>query len=177
MFRVLELNHNLMTYMEKRRTVLDSLSQFKQTLRQQSMENASIPESDTLSQEEAALNLCLAVHKFHFQLLLLLSSFLKLMDILTPQMEKNEVRYTTDYSLLCCYLCDYCFLSGGGGGGCQIRGLTWKDVYTINFTLFCIYVLSSTRACKVCISRFSTPIQWLTLQPNLASDKATPSFQ
>ena len=91
-FRVLELNHNLVTYMDRRRTVLDSLSQFKQTLRQQSMENPSLPESDTLSQAEAALNLCQAVHKFHFQLLLLLSSFLKLMDILAPQMEKNEVR-------------------------------------------------------------------------------------
>ena len=90
-FRVLELNHNLETYMERRREVLESLSQFKQALRQQSMEDPSIPKDDTLSQEKAALDLCQAVHRFHFQLLLLLSSFLKLMDILTPQMEKNEV--------------------------------------------------------------------------------------
>ena len=96
-FRVLELNHNLVTYMERRRLVLDYLSQFKQALRQQSMEDPSQPEGDSsssLSQEEAALNLCQAVHKFHFQLLLLLSSFLKLMDILTPQVEKNEVSYS-----------------------------------------------------------------------------------
>ena len=92
-FRVLELNHNLVTYMERRRVVLDYLSQFKQALRQQSMEDPSQPEGDLVSQEEAALNLCQAVHKFHFQLLLLLSSFLKLIDILTPQMEKNEVSY------------------------------------------------------------------------------------
>ena len=92
-FRVLELDHNLETYMERRKEVLESLSQFKQALRQQSMEDPSIPkgDTDTLSQEKAALNLCQAVHRFHFQLLLLLSSFLKLMDILTPQMEKNEV--------------------------------------------------------------------------------------
>ena len=92
-FRVLELNHNLETYMERRIAVLDSLSQFKQALRQQSMENPPQPpeSDDTSSQEEAALNLCQTVHKFHFQLLLLLSSFLKLMDNLTPQMEGNEV--------------------------------------------------------------------------------------
>ena len=92
-FRVLELNHNLVTYMERRRVVLDYLSQFKQALRQQSMEDPSQPEGDSVSQEEAAINLCQAVHKFHFQLLLLLSSFLKLMDILTPQIERNEVSY------------------------------------------------------------------------------------
>lgn len=90
-FRVLELNHNLVTYMEQRRVVLDSLSLFKQTLRQQSMENPALPESEAASKETAALDLCQAVYKFHFQLLLLLSSFLKLMDILTPQMERNEV--------------------------------------------------------------------------------------
>ena len=91
-FRVLELNYNLVSYMERRRAVLDSLSQFKQALRQQSMENSSQEQSDdAASQEEAALNLCQTVHKFHFQLLLLLSSFLKLMDNLTPQMEGNEV--------------------------------------------------------------------------------------
>ena len=92
-FRVLELNHNLVTCMEWRRVVLDYLSQFKQALRQQSMEDPSQSEGDSVLQEEAALNLCQAVHKFHFQLLLLLSSFLKLIDILTPQMEKNEVSY------------------------------------------------------------------------------------
>ena len=99
-FRVLELNHNLTTYMERRREVLESLSQFKQTLRQQSMENPSLSEDDALSQGKAALNLCQAVHKFHFQLLLLLSSFLKLMDILTLQVEMNEVNIFKFCSLI-----------------------------------------------------------------------------
>ena len=101
---VLELQETLATYLDKRKAVLKvshsfvichvhmhsleytyflkSLSEFKLALRQQS--------DDSPSPSDGALGLCRAVHKFHFQLLVLLGSYVKLISILEQPMEKNN---------------------------------------------------------------------------------------
>lgn len=65
---------------------LQSLSDFKLALRQQSEQS-----EDTLSSTREALELCRAVHKFHFQLLVLLGSYIKLVTILERPMETSPV--------------------------------------------------------------------------------------
>ena len=61
-----------------------SLSDFKLALRQQS-------ECSGPSSTQEALELCRAVQKFHFQLLVLLGSYIKLVSILDPPMETSPV--------------------------------------------------------------------------------------
>ena len=80
-FTVLELKDKLSTYTEKRKNVQDALALFKQTLRQ----------TTSVSQDQAALFLCRSVHKFHFQQLVLLGSYVKLTDMLQPSLEKSSV--------------------------------------------------------------------------------------
>ena len=70
--------------------MLQSLSDFKLALRQQT-ESGDSPSST--SQE--ALGLCKAVHKFHFQLLVLLGSYVKLLAMLDKPMETSPVSETT----------------------------------------------------------------------------------
>lgn len=64
-------------------SLLQSLSDFKLALRQQS--------ADPVSSTKEALGLCRAVHKFHFQLLVLLGSYVKLISVLDKPMETSPV--------------------------------------------------------------------------------------
>lgn len=61
---------------------------FKEMLRQ----------ATPLSPEQAGLSLCQAVHGSHFQLLVLLGSYVKLMDMLLPvlQQQNNVSEATLD---------------------------------------------------------------------------------
>lgn len=63
-----------------------ALSDFKLALRQQSGDSTT----------KGALGLCRAVHKFHFQLLVLLGSYVKLISILEKPMETSPVSQRTN---------------------------------------------------------------------------------
>ncbi len=60
---------------------LQALSEFKQTLR----------ETTSVTQEQAGLSLCRAVHSFHFQLLVLLGFYVKLVDMLQAPLQQRAV--------------------------------------------------------------------------------------
>jgi hypothetical protein len=85
-FLTLELDGNIDVYYERRRTVLQRLELIKLQLRQQSKggESDEHVKVVSLSPEQAALQLCQAVHRLHFQLLVLLGSYIKLLDSLQP---------------------------------------------------------------------------------------------
>ncbi len=72
---------------------LQSLSDFKLALRQQT-ESGDSPSSTS----KEALGLCKAVHKFHFQLLVLLGSYVKLLSMLDKPMETSPVSGCSDRS-------------------------------------------------------------------------------
>ena len=103
-FIVMELHSCLSSYMERRQSVLkvcrsnctgpylndctslcpvQSLSEFKLALKQQS--------SDSPHPLVGPLALCNAVHKFHFQLLVLLGSYVKLLALLEKPMQTSPV--------------------------------------------------------------------------------------
>jgi hypothetical protein len=85
-FLTLELDGNIDVYYERRRTVLQRLELIKLQLRQQSKggESDEHVKVISLSPEQATLQLCQAVHRLHFQLLVLLGSYIKLLDSLQP---------------------------------------------------------------------------------------------
>jgi hypothetical protein len=92
-FLTLEMDENLDTYYDRRHTVLQRLEQTRQQLRQQSRvasEQVLECEDEVHScPEKAMLELCQAVHRLHFQLLVLLGSYIKMLDSLQPHLESS----------------------------------------------------------------------------------------
>jgi hypothetical protein len=96
-FLSLEMDGNLDAYYERRRTVVQRLEHIKLQLRQQSrgQKSEEFPEEHlealSLSPEQATLKLCQAVHRLHFQLLVLLGSYVKLLHSLQPYVVTSGV--------------------------------------------------------------------------------------
>ena len=65
--------------------LLQSLSEFKLALRQESSDSTPLP-------VVGPLDLCKAVHKFHFQLLVLVGSYIKLLALLEKPMQTSPVK-------------------------------------------------------------------------------------
>lgn len=95
LFHVMEIQNNYSSYLEKRKNVIECVSVYKDHLRQQSCEvkesreqlevthrhTSSGSSIRRLQMSDEALDLCRAMYHFHFQYLLLLGSYVKLVDL------------------------------------------------------------------------------------------------
>jgi hypothetical protein len=88
-FFAMEIQNNLIHFESQKSSVLENLSQCKLSV----IESYSSPPSSPISiysPHQKSLTLCHSIHQIHFQLLLLVSSYIKLLNLLTNAISNSQ---------------------------------------------------------------------------------------